>query len=42
MVTQSRPTRGQTRVLEGLKQIQHPISAQSLYAELKQQGQPLG
>ncbi|MGG6266556.1 Fur family transcriptional regulator [Leptolyngbya sp. AN03gr2] len=42
MVTQSRPTRGQARVLELLKQTKQPISAQALFTELRSSGQSLG
>lgn len=42
MATQTRQTRGQVRVLEVLKQSRQPISAQALFAELRQQDHPLG
>ena len=42
MATQSRQTRGQTKVLELLKQMEQPISAQGLFAQLRSQGKPLG
>ena len=35
-------TRSQTRIIQVLQSLNYPISAQDLYAELKERSQPLG